>query len=83
MDHSKDASYTNLLSYGWRVINLLPYKIKKRFNTRMRFHNKKGMEMWQIVFIILALFLFFFVLFFYGDLKGTIEGLMKELNFLL
>lgn len=45
--------------------------------------NKKGMEMWQIVFIILALFLFFFVLFFYGDLKESIEGLMKELNFLL
>ena len=45
--------------------------------------SKKGMEMWQIVFMILAMFLFLFVLFFYGDMRDSIEGLIKELNLLM
>ncbi|MBU1112141.1 MAG: hypothetical protein ABIG93_01770 [archaeon] len=38
--------------------------------------NKRGMEMWQIVMIILALLLLFFIILFYSGLKDSIVELL-------
>ena len=45
--------------------------------------NKKGMEMWQLVMIILALLLLFFALTWFTVLNNDLEGLLGGLGDLL
>ncbi len=45
-----------------------------------RIMNKKGMEMWQLVFLILALLLFFFALAWYGGLNTQLGDLFAKWN---
>ena len=45
--------------------------------------SKKAMEMWQLVFIILALMLLFFVFVFYGGMGDTIKELLGSLGKLM
>jgi len=45
--------------------------------------NKQGREMWQLVLIILALFLLLLVILFYSGLNGEITNLFKKLGGLL
>ena len=45
--------------------------------------GKKAMEMWQLVFIILALMLLFFVFVFYGGMGDTIKELLDGLGKLM
>ncbi|HIH10803.1 TPA: hypothetical protein HA241_01295 [Candidatus Woesearchaeota archaeon] len=40
--------------------------------------GKKGMEMWELVFIILALILLVFVIAWYAGLNDTIADLLKK-----
>ena len=40
--------------------------------------GKKGMEMWELVFIILALILLVFVVIWYAGLNGVIADLLKK-----
>jgi len=49
----------------------------------MKKMNKKGMEMWQLVLIILALILLLAVLVWYGVLGGHVEKLLGKLGDLL
>ncbi len=46
----------------------------------MRIMNKRGMEMWQLVLIILALLLLFFVLGWYAGLGETLTGLFDKMG---
>lgn len=43
-------------------------------------HGKKGMEMWQLVLIIIALLLLFAVLAWYGGLNKELGALLDRLN---
>ena len=43
-------------------------------------HGKKGMEMWQLVLIIIALLLLFAVLAWYGGLNKELAGLLDKFN---
>lgn len=45
--------------------------------------DKKGMEMWQLVMIILVLILLLAVLVWYGFLGGEIKGVLGKLGDLL
>jgi hypothetical protein len=55
------------------------------------FHNfltffprgKKGMEMWQLVLIILALLLLFFIIAWYAGLNSEVGNLLDKLSNLL
>ena len=40
--------------------------------------NKKGMEMWQLVLIILAIVFLLFMLAWYGGLDQKISGLLNK-----
>lgn len=40
--------------------------------------GKKGMEIWQLVLIILALLLLFFIIAWYGGLNKSLEGLIDR-----
>lgn len=42
--------------------------------------NKRGMEMWQLVLLILVLILLLAVLVWYGFLGGEISGLLGKLG---
>jgi len=44
------------------------------------FPGKKGMEMWQLVLIILALLLLFLVIGWYGGLGETLGGLFDKMG---
>jgi hypothetical protein len=54
---------------------------QKRFNNMLA--GKKGMEMWQLVLIILVLILLLAVLAWYGVLGGELKGLFGKLGDLL
>ena len=45
--------------------------------------DRKGMEMWQLVMIILALLLLFFVLAWFGGLNEQLKGFLDKLGDLL
>ena len=45
--------------------------------------SKKGMEMWQLVMIILAVMLLLFVIAWYSGLNDQIRGLLDKLTGLL
>ena len=45
--------------------------------------GKKGMEMWQLVLLILAIFLLLFVIMWYGGLGDTIRDMLGKLGDLL
>ncbi|MBT5397428.1 hypothetical protein HOL21_04400 [Candidatus Woesearchaeota archaeon] len=47
------------------------------------FKDKKGMEMWQLVIIILSLILLLFVIAWYGGLRTQLVGLFDKLKELL
>ncbi len=49
----------------------------------MRYWDRKGMEMWQLVLIILALLLLFFVLAWYGGLAEQVKEFLDKLGSLL
>ena len=49
----------------------------------MRIIGKKGMEMWQLILMILALVLLLFVIAWYGGLGGELSGLFDKLKGLL
>lgn len=42
--------------------------------------NRRGMEMWQLVLMILALVLLFFIIIWYTGLSQGLEGLFKKLG---
>jgi hypothetical protein len=44
------------------------------------FRNKKGMEMWQIVFLILAVLLLIFLIIWYGVLGTQLGDLFEKLG---
>jgi len=46
----------------------------------MTLGKKKGMEMWYLVFLILALFLLIGVLFWYFILRGQSAGIIEKLG---
>ncbi|MBI2102861.1 hypothetical protein HYT55_03410 [Candidatus Woesearchaeota archaeon] len=50
---------------------------------RWGINGKKGMEMWQLVLMILALILLVFVIAWYGGLNKEISGLLGKLTGLL
>ncbi|MBI4151601.1 hypothetical protein HY496_01410 [Candidatus Woesearchaeota archaeon] len=41
-------------------------------------HGKKGMEMWQLVLLILALVLLVFIIVWYGGLNKEIGNLLEK-----
>ncbi len=43
-------------------------------------HGKKGMEMWQLVLMILALVLLVFILAWYAGLGTELKGLSEKLT---
>lgn len=45
--------------------------------------GKRGMEMWQLVMLILVLIFLFAVIVWYGFLGGEISGLLSKLGELL
>ncbi|HIG93214.1 TPA: hypothetical protein HA242_03790 [Candidatus Woesearchaeota archaeon] len=45
--------------------------------------NKKGMEMWQLIFILLAVLLFLFMLIWFGILNKDLAGLFDKLGGML
>jgi len=47
------------------------------------FKNKKGMEMWQLVLLVLSLILLLFVIAWYGGLRNELSGLFDKLKGLL
>ncbi|MBT4805170.1 hypothetical protein HON71_03285 [Candidatus Woesearchaeota archaeon] len=42
--------------------------------------NKKGMEMWQLIMIFLAIALLVFLLWWYSDLGGGLEGMLDKMG---
>ena len=44
----------------------------------MLFSNKKGMEMWQLVIMIIAVLFFLFVLVWYGLLNNELSTLFSK-----
>jgi autotransporter translocation and assembly factor TamB len=47
------------------------------------FPDKKGMEMWKLVSIILVIILLLFVLAWYGGLRGELSSLLERLGELM
>ena len=45
--------------------------------------GKKGMEMWQLVLIILALLLLFFIIAWYAGLNSEVGNLLDKLSNLI
>jgi len=43
-------------------------------------NNKKGMETWMLVMIILAILLLIFVLFWYGGLNSKMNVLLEKIS---
>lgn len=59
------------------------FKAMKKKELCFSFMNKKGMEMWQLILIILAVLLLFFVIFWYSGLNTKIAGFFARLSNLL
>ncbi len=49
----------------------------------MMIKGKKGMEMWQLVILVLALILLVVIIIWYGELGSNIKGLLGKLTNLL
>lgn len=66
-------------------MNIIPQGKKAEKNSKMNFwaffpRGKKGMEMWQLVLIILALLLLLAVLAWYSGLNKELGALLDKFN---